>query len=256
MYGRLDISVRSRVSIPIDTYDRIDVLIERTIPLLLEQSHEDVEVIVVGDGSDPRDFARLSSVADPRLRTLLLPDRTEYPKDPLERWMVAGSRKRNVGAGLASGGWLLWMSDDDVIMPTGLEKLLQVATADPELDAVSGGYLAHTRPPTVVTPSTATFHPFPVSGMPALLVRSFTRAFRWNGMSHLKDWDRPSDYDLVVRMHHAGIRFGATDEVVAIIPEVGDTGLIGSRAFAVEEQRRADATRQRQSRRAQRLTRS
>ena len=244
MYGRLDISVRSRVSIPIATYDRIDVLIERTIPSLLEQSHEDVEIIVVGDGTDPRDFARLSSVADPRLRTLLLADRTEYPEDPLERWMVAGWRPRNVGAGLASGGWLLWMSDDDVIMPTGIERLLQVAAADSELDVVSGGFLAHTHPPKLVLPSTATFHPFRVSGMPALLVRSFTRAFRWNGMSYLKDWNRPSDYDLITRMHRAGMRFGATDEVVAIIPEVGDTGLIGSRAFAIEEQRRADATKE------------
>ena len=63
-------------------------------------------------------------------------------------------------------------------------------------------------------------------------------------MSYLKDWNRPSDYDLITRMHRAGMRFGATDEVVAIIPEVGDTGLIGSRAFAIEEQRRADATKE------------
>ncbi len=238
-YARLDICRRSRVSIPIATYDRIDVLLERTIPALLDQSHPDVEVIIVGDGSDPRDFARIAAVDDPRVSSILLPHRTTYPPDPLERWMVAGWRPRNIGAHLASGGWLLWMSDDDVILPSGVERLLKVADADPVLDAVSGGYEAHTRPPTVVTPSTATFLPFSVSGMPALIVRSFTRAFRWNGASYMKDWDRPSDYDLLARMHRAGVRFGATEEVVAVIPEVGDTGQIGSRAFAVEERRRA-----------------
>lgn len=110
-------SLRDRVSVPIATYDRIDVLVERTIPALLAQTHRDVEVIVVGDGTPPKLFARLADIDDPRVIRLRLPERTRYPSDPLERWMVAGWHPRNVGASMASGGWLLWMSDDDLILP-------------------------------------------------------------------------------------------------------------------------------------------
>lgn len=230
---------RDRVSVPIATYDRIDILVERTIPALLCQTHLDMEVIVVGDGSDPELFRRVESIEDPRVRTALLPRRTRYPTDPLERWMVAGWRARNVGAGLATGGWLLWMSDDDIILPHGVKTLLKIARARPEADIVSAGFESQSRPAVTHLPSTAeTGLPFALAGMPALMARVYTRAFRWSGRSHLKAWDRPSDYDLLVRMRSAGMTFAAVDEVIAVVPEVPGTGAIGSRAFAAEEQRR------------------
>jgi hypothetical protein len=230
---------RDRVSVPIATYDRIDILVERTIPALLCQTHVDIEVIVVGDGSDPELFRRVESIDDPRVRTALLPRRTRYPTDPLERWMVAGWKARNVGAGLATGGWLLWMSDDDIILPHGVETLLQCARVHLDADIVSAGFESQSRPAVIHLPSTAeTGLPFALAGMPALMARVYTRAFRWSGRSHLKAWDRPSDYDLLVRMRSAGMTFAAVDEVIAIVPEVPGTGAIGSRAFAAEEKRR------------------
>ena len=240
-FARMSSTDRDRVSIPIATYDRIDVLVERTIPALLGQSHTDVEVIVVGDGTPPELFARLRSIEDPRLRTVLLEDRTPYPADLMERWMVAGWRPRNVGASLATGGWLLWMSDDDLILPRGVETLLRCAEEHPAADVVSAGFEVRTDPPRVDLPSTAeTGLPFAIAGMPALLARIYTRAFRWNPNSHLRSMHRPSDYDLLIRMHRAGLRFASTDQVVAAILPVAGTDSVGSRAFAEEERQRAD----------------
>ena len=45
---------RGLVSVPIATYDRIEVLIERTLPALLAQTYSNLEVIVVGDGTKRR----------------------------------------------------------------------------------------------------------------------------------------------------------------------------------------------------------
>lgn len=235
---------RNRVSIPIATYDRIDLLVARTIPALLDQSHEDVEVIVVGDGTPPELFAELRSIEDPRLRTVLLEQRTPYPVDLMERWMVAGWRPRNVGASLATGGWLLWMSDDDLILQKGLETLLRCAQEHAEADVVSAGFEVRADPPRVELPSTAdTGLPFPIAGMPALLARRYTRAFRWSSRSYLRRIHRPSDYDLLIRMHGAGVRFASTDEVVAAVLPVAGTGAVGSSAFALEERYRSERGR-------------
>lgn len=228
-----------RVSVPIATYDRIDILLERTIPALLAQTHPDMEVIIVGDGTPPELFARLHTMTDPRVRCVRLERRTRYPTDPLERWMVAGWRARNLGASLATGGWLLWMSDDDVILPNGVESMLAIAGRHPAADIVSAGFEVRTRPPELRIPSTAsTGLPISIAGMPALLARVYTRAFRWNGRSYLRSFHRPSDYDLFVRMHGAGIRFRSEDSIVAAVPLVEGTGAVGSRAFAIEEGRR------------------
>lgn len=232
--------LRNRVSVPIATYDRIELLVERTLPALLGQTHRDVEIIVVGDGTPPGLFSLLDRVDDPRVRTLLLPSRTAYPSDPLERWMVAGWRPRNVGADLATGGWLLWMSDDDIVLPTGIATLLEAARREPEADVVSAGFEVQGEQTRVDLPSAAeTGLPFPIAGMPALMARSYTRAFRWNRLSYLRSVHRPSDYDLLLRMHLAGLTFTSVDEIVAVVPMVPGTGAVGSRAFIEEERRRS-----------------
>jgi hypothetical protein len=239
-YSGMSEELRDRVSVPIATYDRIEVLVERTLPALLGQTHQDVEIIVVGDGTPPGLFRLLDRVDDPRVRTLLLPSRTSYPSDPLERWMVAGWRPRNVGADLATGGWLLWMSDDDIVLPTGITTLLEAARREPEADVVSAGFEVQGEKPRVDLPSEAeTGLPFPIAGMPALMVRIYTRAFRWNRLSYLRSVHRPSDYDLLVRMHRAGLTFTSVDEIVAVVPMVPGTGAVGSRAFIDEERRRS-----------------
>lgn len=227
------------VSVPIATYDRIDLLVERTVPALLAQTHPAMEVVIVGDGTDPALFARLERIDDPRVRVHRLARRTRYPRWPVERWMVAGWRPRNVAAAMARGEWLLWMSDDDILLPDAVEALL--AAAGPDGEAVTGAYRVGTVAPTVRYPGDgASGIGFPASGMPAFLVRSYLRCFRWNRHSWRRRWNRPSDYDLMVRMHRSGVRFTTTDEVVAVVPEVAGTGLIGSAGSIEEDRRRAD----------------
>lgn len=98
--------VAGRVSFSIATNDRTDILLERAISALLSQTHTDLEVIVVGDGTPAPQFARLERFEDPRVRLHRLPKRTTYPDRPFERWIVAGWKPRNVDASLATGEWL------------------------------------------------------------------------------------------------------------------------------------------------------
>ena len=220
-------SIPGRVSFPIATYDRIDILLDRTIPSLLAQSHTDVEVIVVGDGTPPEDFARLEAIDDPRVRLHRLERRTRYPASALERWMVAGWRPRNVGASLATGEWLVWISDDDEVVPDGVERLIAAVAASPHAEVVTGAYQSGTREPRVFRPSDGVADVgFPFGGT-GWMMHASLRGFKWNGESWRKSWNRPSDYDLVVRLRSAGARFFSTDDVIVIQHEVEGTGLVG-----------------------------
>jgi O-antigen biosynthesis protein len=221
--------VAGRVSIPIATFDRIDILLERTIPALLGQTHTDVEVIVVGDGTPEELFARLSTIADPRLRLHRLTERTSYPTSALERWMVAGWRPRNFGAKLATGEWIVWISDDDEFLVNGVELLLKAARTDPSAEIVTAAYQSGSIGPRIFRPADGVRDVgFPFGGT-GWMMRAHLVGFRWNGHSWRKARDRPCDYDLVVRLRDAGARFLAVDHVVVIQHEVAGTGMIGRR---------------------------
>lgn len=235
--------VQGRVSIPIATYDRIDILIERTLPALFNQTYPNIEIIVVGDGSPEREFNRLHLLQDQRLRIVRLEKRQRYPKDPKRMWMVAGSEARNCGIALATGEWLLWMSDDDVLLPTAIEALLAAACQVPQCDVSSGGYVTEVASGEHVAhlPTNANLGlGFPSAGMPAVLVHRKFRNIRWNRWSHLKRWNAPSDYDLFERISRVGVTAASTDEILARVPLVSSLGLTGSAAFVQEEATRRE----------------
>jgi glycosyltransferase involved in cell wall biosynthesis len=228
-----------RVSVPIATYDRIDILLSRTLPALLTQTHADIEVVVVGDGTPHDLWRRLEASVPDGVRVQRLRRRTRYPKSPLERWMVAGWRPRRRAARLSSGEWLLWISDDDILLPDGVERLLDVVREDPRVEAITGSYYVGSARDRVRTPADGISGlGFEASGMPAFLIRADLRKVRWNRHSWRKRWNRPSDYDLMDRLHRAGVRWGSTEAIVAVVPEVEGTGYVGSQGFALEQRRR------------------
>lgn len=232
------------VSVPLATYDRVSLVVERTIPALLGQTHADIEVVVVGDGTPLPTWRPMEARGDERVVARRLRRRTRYPRTPLERWMVAGWRPRRIAARLSRGDWLLWMSDDDIILPTGVADLLRVAEEHPEAEVITGAYYVGSDRSQTRSPGDGRSGlDFVASGMPAMLVRSDLARISWNRHSWRKRWNRPSDYDLMDRLHRAGARFAATDALIAIVPEVEGTGLVGSRGSIEEDRRRGAARR-------------
>jgi hypothetical protein len=116
------------VSVVIPTYDRVELLIERSLPSVLSQTYDNLEVIVVGDGSPPFVAERMKSVTDPRVRFIQNPRRGPRPPDPDHAWMMSGSRPFNHGLQFVRGHWIAIQADDDEWTPDHLEVLLSVAT--------------------------------------------------------------------------------------------------------------------------------
>jgi len=228
--GRVTWKDNSLVSIPIATYDRWEILRDRTIPSLLAQDYPNIEIVIVADGSSKIDFlSTMHAVSDTRVRFLRLKKRTRYPTKPLERWMVAGSRPRNVAARKARGSWIYWISDDDILHPHAVSTLLAAARSS-KAESVHAGYTAGTTEPKDTKPSDCIEElGVPFTGPKSWLVKSYVGRMQWNKWSWMKPDFRPVDYDLLERMIFADVSRACIDEMVAIQPEVTNTPFPGRR---------------------------
>ena len=113
------------VTIRIPTYVRSGLLVERALRSIARQTHQNFEVIVVGDGCTNDTAERIEEFGDPRISSVNLPYRYPYPEDPEHRWSVAGAPGVNAATELARGSWLAMLNDDDEFEPQHLECLLE-----------------------------------------------------------------------------------------------------------------------------------
>lgn len=113
------------VSICIATYNRSDLLIERSLSSCLNQTYRNIEIIVVGDACTDDTAKVMAEVSDPRVRFVNLEQRGQYPEDPQLRWMVAGTAPVNHALSLARGEFITHLDDDDEHAPERVEVLLE-----------------------------------------------------------------------------------------------------------------------------------
>jgi glycosyltransferase involved in cell wall biosynthesis len=226
------------ISIIVATYNRSDILINRTLPSLLSQTYGNIEVVIVGDCCVDDTAARLKDYPDPRVRFHDLAVRGQYPDDIKDRWFVQGTKPRNEGMKMARGQWFAFISDDDILLPNFAETLLRHAQ-EHDLEFISASYEAIRRgEKIIVEPSVydKTKPDVKIGGMQTWLYRSYLRVFEWNIQAWRKSYNRPVDYDLQNRFFEAGVRMGCTNDVVAVIPAVQGTNTTGYEAAKLAEQ--------------------
>jgi glycosyltransferase involved in cell wall biosynthesis len=184
-----------------------EAYLDEALQSLAQQTHEDVEVIVVDDGSRDAssDIARDWALRDRRFRVL-----SQEPAG-----FVAASQR---ACAEARGKYVAAMGADDVARPRRLEVQLAVLEGE-GLDACGGGVAYFPDPTdglrryehwlnsltTVEAAQRDVFVECPI-GHPTLFARADAVAYR-----HV-DW--PEDYDLVLRLWAAGGRFRNVEEPV------------------------------------------
>jgi hypothetical protein len=211
-YAEAWTAARPLVSITIATRERPELLRTRSLPSILGQSHDAIEVIVVGDHEADGTEEVILELGDPRVRYSNLSNRVHISDDPRRRWMVAATMARNEAVRLASGSWIVQFDDDDAMRPDCIERLLARARSD-RLEAVYARVL--------LTPADGGTS-FELGRFPPA-----EGAFTWAaGMYHAglrffgrelvaADLGLPGDWYLAERMLRAGVRFGMLDEVLA-----------------------------------------
>ena len=198
------------VSICIPTFDRIELLTERSLPSVLGQTYANLEVIVIGDAAPPEVERAVLALGDPRVRYLNLTHRIDYGSAQ-RNWEAGSVQARNLGYAEARGAWISDFDDDDVLLPTAIERVIAHARTH-RLEAVFGRQRWITPEGQVLEIGT-----FP----PAL------GQFSWQGgVIHgaLRHFARehaaavfgiPNDWERAERMLRAGVRFGMLDEITA-----------------------------------------
>ncbi|MDG4823209.1 glycosyltransferase family 2 protein [Asanoa sp. WMMD1127] len=128
------------VSVVIPTRAR-PALVLRAVGSVLAQTFDNLEVIVVVDGPDHATVEALAAVADPRLRTLVLPQQGGAPN------------ARNAGVGAAQGAFVAMLDDDDEWLPEKLAVQLEHAkSADAPLPIVTCRVVNRTPRADIVMP--------------------------------------------------------------------------------------------------------
>ena len=200
---------RPLITVRIATYNRVETLLERTLPSVLAQTYPHFEVVVVGDHCTDDTAARLAALDDDRVRFHNLPYRADYPQDDRQRWMVAGTPGVNIGNDLARGDWIAPLDDDDTWTPDHLELLLDLALAGRY--EVAYGLL---RRRNLVDGSERDIYRYPPARAAfgfqgALMLRQLTPLFENDERSFVVN--EPGDWNLCRRMLLAGVRFGSTE---------------------------------------------
>jgi hypothetical protein len=112
------------VSVILPTRNRA-ALLHRAIQSVLDQSHEHWQLVVVDDGSDDETSTALEQVSDPRVCIL----RQDHSGD---------GAARNAGLAAASGEYVAYLDDDNVMHPDWLRAIVWAFNQNPGARVVIG----------------------------------------------------------------------------------------------------------------------
>jgi len=198
------------VSIIIPTYNRAKLLLERAIPSVLNQTYKNLEVIVVGDHCTDNTEKEIKKIGDPRVRFINLPERGKYPKEPIQRWFVAGVVPVNVGLQESRGEWIAHLDDDDEFSPDHVDVLLKFAL-EHDYEMVYGVVEMEMSDGSWVKVGSPDLREGAISRISALY-RGYLKCFRCD----INSWKmrEPADFNLWRRMKRAGVRIGFINKVV------------------------------------------
>lgn len=210
------------VSICIPTQPgRLDLLLERALPSALEQTYPSIEVVIVGDGFNPRMDPRVRRLTDARIRVGDVTHRITDP-DPELHWLMGCPLARQEARRLATGLWITDLDDDDALYPDAVEQMLALSQRSGA--EVTRGLIEQYEPG---EPEPRLIAGFPVGMAPDWSglddewdMRVCTAALWHHG---LRSFTRqhvasvlgvPEDLLLTIRMARAGVRFARLDQAV------------------------------------------
>jgi glycosyltransferase involved in cell wall biosynthesis len=111
------------VSVIIPTYNRAEIL-TRSVKSVLNQTFEDIEVIVVDDASEDHTGCVIGDLND---------DRIKYVRHQENQHVSAA---RNTGIELAKGEYIAFLDDDDCWLPGKLEQQVSAIKNQPDIGMV------------------------------------------------------------------------------------------------------------------------
>ena len=220
------------ISILIPTYNRGDILKERAIKSVLQQTYLNFEVIIIDDDSNDGTFKTVSEVSDPRIKYVKIKrDKYRYPNKAIYHWFAGPVEALNVGLRLVKGSWIARIDDDDNWTPDHLEKLINFALKENFEFVSSDIQIRGHQGIELVSGFDDPRDPTGIGATQTWLYKAEFAFFKYNINCWRKSYFRVNDTDLQHRMWRAGLKIGYLDEVTAYIEPRPDETLVGSQAY-------------------------
>ena len=119
------------VSVIIPTYNR-ETTILKAVKSVLDQTYQDIEVIIVDDGSTDKTKEIIGDIRDKRVKYIRLADN------------AGACKARNIGIDMAKGDYIAFQDSDDIWRPNKLERqmdFMNKAEADMIFSAIKRFYI-------------------------------------------------------------------------------------------------------------------
>jgi hypothetical protein len=194
------------VTVSLTVRDRPALLAERSLPSVLAQSYERLQVVVVGDDATPAVQAVMRDQRDPRVSFTNLTTRV-VKETETAHWLSAATQPRNEGYRQAAGRWTLDFDDDDALLPRAIERLLALARSE-RAEVAYGAVVQHAPDGTVC--ELGGFPPQPGFSFAPALAHS---GLRFIAREHVASiYGLPGDWYRAERMVRIGVRFAYVAE--------------------------------------------
>ncbi|MBU1345139.1 MAG: glycosyltransferase [Proteobacteria bacterium] len=224
------------ISVYVPTYNRGDILIERAVSSVLNQTYTNFEFIIIGDHCTDNTENLVKKIKDKRIRFYNIPQRGyRYPPTPENHWFAGPVIAANTALEMVKGDWIARIDDDDIWTDDHLEVLLNFAQKG-DFEFVSSSYMTIRQGKEIIVDERDQIPR--IGGTQTWLYRSYLKFFKYNIDCWRKAWNRVNDTDIQDRIYKAGVKMGFLDQVTChIIPRPGEDtiGLEAYRATADEK---------------------
>ncbi len=204
------------VSVIIPTFNRAKIIIERTIPSVLNQDYKNWELIIIGDAMNEENCQTIiNGINDKRIFFYNLKKRGRYPGRFGPLWYSAGTKPVNFGLRIARGSWICHLDDDDEFLSDHISSLLSLAKKTGS-EWVHGKVLfkpdaGDTRNPVVIGNEKPSFE---CISRISSIYHAALKTFRYNTNSW--QYKYPGDWDLWERFLDMGVTHIHLPKIVSI----------------------------------------
>jgi glycosyltransferase involved in cell wall biosynthesis len=232
------------ISVYTPTYNRANLLKDRAIKSVLDQTYKNFEYIIVSDGSTDNTKEVVEAIEDPRIRFYEIKrKRPHHNYDSKKDWFISASYPANFALGKITGEWIAKIDDDDIWTKDHLEKLLRFAQ-EGNYEFVSGQYVYEKQGEynlfNGIYLKSPYFYPKikyinldspKLGGHSTFFYRSYLNKFKYNPKAYKKKNNKVDIYDLAVRMYEKRVRMGFLEETTLYVLPRPNENAIGFEAI-------------------------
>lgn len=223
-----------KISIILPTFNRSNMLKQRSIPSVISQTYKNFELLIIADGCTDDTEEVINSFKDNRIKILNISrDKKRYPETVENHWFAGPVIANNKGLENASGDWIARIDDDDIWTHDHLEVLLRFAI-ESKSEFVSSSYLLKKNNQEKII-DVKEMNPR-IGGIQTWLYAGYLKFFKYNINCWRKSWNKVNDIDLQCRMSYTGVKMNFIDKITCIIEPRPNEVETGIKAYKVSEE--------------------